>query len=168
MIDKARAGEIKIAEKSESHIKTISSNLMHSNRINRLFHKRITCLELRTEFLEADECEGVNYSDYSEYYRYDVSKYVSDTNVYYFAGDHDPATPIKNTIRHFNIMGRLFGRISKLSLIKVNLAGHNPLIVDLSDCNTRIWEEIVVNDGIDLRGVLKQCSSFAYMKTISK
>lgn len=72
-------------------------------------------------------------------YRYDSKDFpLGDTVVYYFQGNTDVLTDIEGARYHEAVTKER----NQTYFVELDLAGHNPLGIELEDCNPEVWNAI--------------------------
>ena len=95
---------------------------------------------------------------------FNPSDYVmADVPTYYFQGTMDPNTPYEKALLHKEAQEQ---NLSKQFFVVIEDAGHNPLSIQLSDCEKQIWQRIF--EGRDLEsGFLLNSSGYCFSSGIS-
>ncbi|MCX6110906.1 MAG: alpha/beta hydrolase, partial [Proteobacteria bacterium] len=76
--------------------------------------------------------------------KYDAAKWPTSSPIYYFSGGRDPATPPWQAQYHFDVQLQ-----AQRHLVRIPTAGHNPFQINLSDCLSKIWNDIATEQSID-------------------
>ena len=82
---------------------------------------------------------------------YDSAEWPTSAPIYYFEGAHDPSTPLKQALYHFETQTR-----SRRTFVTVPEGGHIDFLYGLKDCSGAIWSAIAANDG-SLEAALSTC-----------
>ena len=93
-----------------------------------------------------NECSDIPFTN-----PFDIKDWPFHGTIYYFSGENDPATPPSMAQYHFDSQS-----FAKRFLVHVKEGGHNPLKVNLSDCKSKIWAEILQN-GNHIERALQGC-----------
>ncbi|NOT78645.1 MAG: alpha/beta hydrolase [Bacteriovoracaceae bacterium] len=123
-------------------------------------YKTIVCKELYEEDYDSKLLHGIMVTDYAAgdgcsgiplINPFDIKDFPFHGTIYYFSGENDPATPPNLAQYHFDNQP-----FAKKFLVHVKEGGHNSLQVNLSDCKSKIWAEILQN-GNRIDRVLQGC-----------
>jgi len=130
--------------------------------IRSMLHDKISCTELSPDVSDGIELVGGQLAGYGSNgcpgysilsSPFDSAKLPLHSTIIYIEGDSDPATPIWQSLYHFNSESQ-----SNRFFISIKEGGHFSWNINLAECKEEIWRE-VAQQTFRIPEALKKCSA---------